>query len=133
MYQKEFSTTAKLASFVISSIIFSSLLVGLGGIIYLYTLSNSKEYSSEKSQFGELFEGLRPAKMAHLFHVLFLVRRVLSATWIVFTEKMLIEIRVAVFVMIQVLQLIYLAVVRPFESLKDNIIEIVNDFVYCII
>jgi succinate dehydrogenase hydrophobic anchor subunit len=132
IYTTDFSSSAKTSSFLTSVIIFVCLWSGFGFISYIWTVSTKRNFDKETSKFGELFEGLKSKKYPHFFQVVFLSRRILSATWIVLSIGLVVEARVVVYILIQILSFSYLLIIRPFEDRQDNIIEAVNDSIYLI-
>lgn len=92
-----------------------------------------EKFDKEKSRFGELYEGIKDSKLARTFQFIFILRRVLSATWIILSQGVIVDVRVGLFTLIQVLSLAYICITRPFERLQDNCIEIINDFIYFLV
>jgi hypothetical protein len=62
-----------------------------------------------------------------------MLRRALWVVIIVFFKKLEDELKLNIFLGIQWIMLSYLMIFRPFESVKENLIEIINDTVFLIL
>mmetsp|Transcript_39 Transcript_39/g.36 ORF Transcript_39/g.36 Transcript_39/m.36 type:complete len:187 (-) Transcript_39:86-646(-) len=64
---------------------------------------------------------------------MFLARRMLSATWIILATGLVIEAKIAIYIVIQTCSFVYIVTVRPLESNKENLIEAIHDSIYILI
>lgn len=81
----------------------------------------------------EIFDGLKPKHLAKLYHFAFTLRRLIIVAIVIFMEHILTSVRLFTFIMFQFCAFLYVIYVRPFDNIKDNLIEIVNDSVYVIL
>jgi cobalamin biosynthesis protein CobD/CbiB len=61
---------------------------------------------------------------------MFILRRLLSVGCIILLSALPLMAKVPIYCLIQLVFLVYTIKVRPFEDIKDNIIEILNDSGY---
>lgn len=80
----------------------------------------------------ELYTGYKQTKWAQSFALIFIIRRVLFAIFIAFfnDRTFAVETIMATIAGIQALYFVILVTVRPYETLKDNILEVVNEFIF---
>ena len=80
-----------------------------------------------ESYFKELFSGLKDNKVAKLYFSGFILRRLFSVAIVVMTQPLPLMVRISLFASVQVMVTSFTLIVRPFESVKDNMIEAIND------
>jgi hypothetical protein len=79
------------------------------------------------SYFKEFFSGLKPTRAARLYFSTFILRRFFSVFIIVPGELMPLFARVVLFAGVHAGVFTFTVAVRPFQGMKDNIIETIND------
>ena len=121
-----------LTSYIISclSLPFICLVVSLIPIHYLKFRKNSIEGSK---YFEELYEGTKSNSTSRLYIFIFIVRRAITALSLVMFRALNVWIRCISFTSIQLASAIFTIIVKPFDSAKDNIIEILNEAIFLIL
>ena len=107
---------------------FVILMIWVPVFVYYYFKKN-KEAVTE-SYYSEFYEGTKEKKSARLFIVVFFIRRFSTVMILVCLRSIHTIPRWLLFVFIQVINLVYVMKVKPFESNKDNIIEIMNENIF---
>ena len=79
----------------------------------------------ETRYFDEIYDGFKDSKASKLYTSIFIIRRFMMASIIVFLRNANIWARCWIFMLVQASYLTYAIIVRPFEETKDNIIEII--------
>ena len=100
-------------------------MISLPIFIYVYYLY--KEGKVGDSVFKEFYDGTKERKLAKLFIIAFFIRRFITVAVLVCLRSISAIPRCGVFSAFQVINLIYLVKLKPFEIPKDNIIEILNE------
>jgi hypothetical protein len=72
-----------------------------------------------------LYEGLKGDSWSKLYSSFFLVRRLTLAVFLVFVRDS--SAQISIFIILQFSALLYLCIIRPFDSLQDNIINLLNE------
>ena len=114
-------------SSIVLLLIFISFLV-LFFVIWIK--SWSELYDTKTSYFREFFSGLKQTKTSRIYFSTFLLRRVFWIMTAVALNKTSIYLQTGLFAATNILCLTFTVFVRPFESIKDNIIETINDFAF---
>ena len=83
--------------------------------------------------FAEIYDGIKDNTASKLFFFIFILRRFLMVAVIVFMRNANIWARCICFTLIQITVLFYTIIVRPFEKIKDNMIELVNEITFAIL
>ena len=86
----------------------------------------------ETKYLAEIYDGLKDTNLSKLYMFIFLLKRFLMACVIVFLRDANIWLRCVLFAIIQLLVLLYIIIVRPFEDKKNNLIESINE-ITCLI
>ena len=81
----------------------------------------------------EVYDELKDTAWSKLYIFIFILRRFLMASVIVFMRDANVWIRCIFYTLIQIAALVYTFFVRPFEETKDNLIEIINDITYAVL
>ena len=105
------------------------LLVSIGLLILMlveWLRSKNTHTFKKQTYFNEVFTGTKQTWWARSYSLLNYLRKALLVIWVVFinTSK---GINIVFFVSVQIVYLISLIVLRPMETVKDNIIEILNE------
>lgn len=77
-------------------------------------------------KFQALYEGIKQGVYAQMYSSFFLTRRLVMAVALVFIKHTIAQLTVVI--VIQVSALVYLAIVRPFESVQDNLVNLIDEF-----
>lgn len=96
-------------------------------IICLKKLEQSPEL--QKSYFAELVKGIKMNKFSKLYFWVFMSRRLLGVVVVVLWQSLPILVKVSLFLSIQV-STFWFIIVRPFQSIKDNLLEFLNELTY---
>ena len=132
VYHFEFSETAKIIS-LITSVITQIILLGLFSLMLIMSFSTYSKNDTDHNLLGELFSGIKMEKMfKNNSPVSFLRRAAFVAiliTLISFSEKMI----VIVLSVFQLVYAIYSVFIRPYEELKWNLINILNEIYFLIL
>jgi len=95
--------------------------------VFVYFYYQKKKGKVEGSLFDEFYGGTKDKKIAKLFIVMFFIRRFTTVAVLVCLRSIPSIPRCAVFCILQITNLVFLVKIKPFESNKDNIIEILNE------
>ncbi|CAI2363161.1 unnamed protein product [Moneuplotes crassus] len=79
----------------------------------------------------EYFSGIKPTKYSKLYSSLFMLVRLLMTSLLIFCQASRPYERAIFFYLINIAYCIYLIIIRPFENQQDNIIEIINQTLFC--
>ena len=114
-------------SYTISAVFFVTFVLFVL-LIFLHVKFSNKP--SESKYFKELYNDFKPSTWAQLFYACFLIRRTLITIAIVMINWVPSGVKLTFYTIIQVGYVIYFIKVRPFDSWSDNLIELINDFIY---
>ena len=87
----------------------------------------------ESKYLSELYEGTKNKPLSKLYTFIFIIRRFITALVLVSMRDLNIWIRCIFFSIVQFFALVYAILIRPFDSTKDNIIEILNESIFSIL
>jgi hypothetical protein len=107
--------------------VFAFVVVFTIGFFVLWNYVGILQTDVGDSYFKEFFSGLKPTRAAQLYFSTFILRRFLSVFIIVPGELMSLFARVVLFAGIHAGVFVFTIAVRPFQRVKDNIIEAIND------
>ncbi|CAI2381600.1 unnamed protein product [Moneuplotes crassus] len=79
----------------------------------------------------EYFNGIKPKKYSKLYSSMFMLMRLLLTSCIIFGQPARTFDKATFFYLLNILYCIYLIIIRPFENLQDNIIEVTNQTLFC--
>jgi hypothetical protein len=125
------TSVEQIISFCISCILIIFLISFIVFSLFYSITSLSPDFSEDKSFFAETVTGTKNTKFGRIFIGMFLVRRVSSVSWVIFTQALSKYVRVIGFGCIQALFFGY-SVSCPLERKKESFIEIINDLAYLI-
>lgn len=80
----------------------------------------------DKSKFAEFFAGLKETRTARVNSLLFLAMRTLIPILLISLSFLDVQVKVCIFSFLQLCCTIYHLWVRPYDEMKDNICEGVN-------
>ena len=102
--------------------------------IYL-ALSLSPNEESKHSKFEEFFSGIKERRSSRLYIIVLLFRRIIFVSVLICLISMTtIQIVIASLSIVQLVYVSYLIILRPYDSVKTNLIDIINElfFTWCI-
>ena len=127
IYERNTDDSYRLISFVFS-ILMVLIFVLMFGLIQYLTFSSYSLNENDHNKLEEFFRGLQFDRKHKFYITALLLRRlifiVLLITWVSISSRVL----VAILSLIQLGYVIYLSYIRPYKDLKENIIEILNEF-----
>ena len=98
--------------------------------IFWLSLSSYKVLKDNHNKIGEIFRGIKMQKMSKLYVTILLIRRVIFIAFLITLVFLQPWIVISILSLLQLWYLILLIAVRPFESKKNNIIEISNEIFF---
>ena len=101
-------------------------------LVSLFFYSVMKKAADRSMLVNELFEGFKNGVAWQLYYTIFLLRRLLIGTIMIIWRESNIYIKLGVFGTVQFTSFLYLVILRPFEGVQDNILDVCNDFIYII-
>ena len=117
-------------SFAVAILLF---LVTLSIIYFIHWIIYGREESMEDSVFEDFYRGIKPFMFSRSFNLQFILRRILFAWLFTFLYSQSMTIKFSVLIGIQGIYVIGLIIVRPFDVIKDNVLEIFNEVGYFIL
>ncbi|CAI2381144.1 unnamed protein product [Moneuplotes crassus] len=131
LYNLNLSTTVTKISFGLCAIfcICTSILFFLS--FYMYYKSFPQVNSKKYWPCVEYFNGIKPTKFSKLYSSLFMLVRLSLISLLIFGQSIGSHDKATYFYLVNIAYGAYLILVRPFENLQDNIIEIINQIIFC--
>ena len=120
-------------SLVISFISLIALIVMIIIVIFFVFIQNkdSEEESPDKrSKFAHLFNGVSPNIKSRLYIAILQIRRAVFVTLLITIGPISSVLIISILVGLQIIYLLFLILIRPFELVKCNIIEIMNEMYF---
>ena len=115
----------------IISLVFAILTICacFGMIVWVFVLSlSSYEVSKEThSNLEEIYNGVDTKKKSKLYVSILLIRRAVFIALLITLASIQSWLMISILSVIQFWYLTYIVLIRPFESKKDNMIEIINE------
>ena len=130
IYNWDFGSIDKVISYFISAVVILLLLSFLGFAISLSKKAAAKDFDPKESYFSEVTTGTKNGLFSRLIVFFHLWRLLCSVSWIIFSNYFSIFIRIFIYCLIQIIFSLIKTLIRPYEETKDNIIEIMNDWLY---
>ena len=81
----------------------------------------------------EFFSGIKDEKYSRLYPTLMLIRRLIFIVWLILGKSLSSIILICPMIVVQVAYLVNLVFIKPYKLVKDNIIEITNEWFYCLL
>ena len=98
------------------------------GITFYLGSSSYSLFQSEHNKLGEFFVGVKGEKKFKLYVWVLIMRRTIMVFFLIIFMSISSRLLIGILVCILLLQLIYVSILRPFKEVKDNIVEIINEF-----
>jgi hypothetical protein len=95
-----------------------------------WKLYKDQKSDLEKSYFREYFNGIRDNWKARAYTTWFLIKRTVFWVVIIALNEIYQIIRISIFWVVQCASLCFIIIFRPFKSVKDNLIETINEVIY---
>ena len=133
IYSFRSATNADIVSLAIAFMVFVLWIIFAKAVLAL-TIKEAKGVNDakntqddKKSIFCELFDGTKDTKYSKYYSFMFIIRKALIIIFMAFLTDLNIIIKVAFFVLVQLLYFLYIVSVRPLEKMKDNLIGVMNE------
>lgn len=81
----------------------------------------------------EIYKDMKNTHMCKLYHLVFTVRRIVIVVLVITLKDIETSYRLTTFTMFQLFAFGYCVLFKPFEGVKDNFIEIINDVTYFVL
>ena len=95
--------------------------------VSLLSLSSYEVLKDTHSYLGEIYNGVKTKKKNKLYVSILLIRRALFIALLFTLASIQSWLMISILSVIQFWYLTYIIIIRPFESKKDNMIEIINE------
>ena len=117
------------------SFAFCLLFLCLGFIFFVSLLAYSSYEISEKehNKFGEIFSGITMQKRNKFYVSVLLIRRLTFVILLITVVSIQSWVLVCILSLLQLWYMIYIMIIRPFESRKNNFNEILNEVYFFIL
>lgn len=108
-------------------------LVIISLVFFFHWIIYGREESMDDSIFVDLYRGTRQTMMGRSFNLQFIFRRILLAWIFTFLYSQSMTVKFSILIGIQWLYTAVLIIIRPFNWVKDNLLEIFNEVGYLIL
>ena len=132
IYQIKTSNPFQIASYIFSILMIALYLMIITSTVYL-ALSSYKLEKEKHNYLGELFTDLKNSKKSKLYVAILLLRRLAYVTLLITLVSTPSRVLVSIITFIQILYAVYIVYWRPYEEVKINIIEIVNEAYFSVL
>ena len=102
-------------------------------LIPIHYFKYKKQGTIKTRYLSEVYDGFKDNNASKLFVFIFILKRFLMASIVVFMRNANVWARIILFTFIQITVLFYTIIVRPYETIKDNLIEIINAVTFTIL
>lgn len=107
-------------------------MVGFVGLA-IVSISNPPKNDKDGINFtGEFYSGTKDTKIAKLNMLIFIVLRITSVIFVISFTDTISELKVGIFTSLHFGYLVYFISVKPFEEVRDNVIEIFLQTIFVI-
>ena len=122
----------KIISFSIS---IALVVLWVGFLLFSFIVSRkiNQIHHEEREMLGEFFIGLKRTKAARLYTVFLLLRRLAFVSLLITLASVYSFYTMLALIIIQLCYFVFLVIVRPFDEIKNNIIEIMNELYFGIL
>jgi len=94
--------------------------------VYQYYLLNYKNKKDNEWMCKEFFSGIKKSKIGSLNSIMFMLIRFLSVMLVIAMEDTNYYLKLSLFTFFQILFALFLCITRPYEVVKDSIIESIH-------
>ena len=126
------SDSKKTVSFVFSICLLCFCLWLILFISWL-SLSSYEVLKNSHNKFGEIFHGVKMQRKNKFYVPVLFIRRAIFVILLMTLTSIQSWILISILSFIQLWYLVFIIILRPFEYIKDNIIEISNEIFFCIL
>ena len=117
----------RLVSLIIAWFLLSVWLKFLIIVIIKTRSSMKQETQLFKATFSELFEGMKDNKLSKLFTAVQMIRRISAVAFLMSLSQLYIYVKISIFLMLNIINLLYVVFTRPMKIVKENFITILNE------
>lgn len=97
----------------------------------LYFAIHYTYYSDNPAKrWEEFYAGLKPNKICKGYELISLVRRFILIFALIFLKSFSPPVVIAIMCITQIFYCGFLTYLRPFEAVQDNVVEVLNEFIY---
>jgi cysteine-rich repeat protein len=89
--------------------------------------------SNARSIFNEYFSGLKKKRFASFYNLLLILRRLVLISWLIWCKLLPLMVFIPVAWVYQLLHLVVVVVLRPFDHPKENFVEIINELIFTVL
>ena len=129
IYQHETVTLLRIVSFIYAILMLLLFVITLFSIVYL-SFSSYRLKEKEHNKLGELFRGLKNTKKSKSYVSFLLLRRLLYVLLLITLVSIASRPLIGIISFFQILYLWLIIFLRPYEEIKWNIIEIMNEIYF---
>ena len=134
MYHFNISGAKRIISLVISFIFlvaWIAMIIIVIFFVFIQNKDNEEESQDKRSKFAHLFNGVSPNNIkSRLYIAILQIRRAVFVTLLITIGPISSTLTISILVGFQAIYLLILILIRPFELVKCNIIEIVNEMYF---
>lgn len=127
------SSGTQITSLILAIIILMFLVACIAASLRLLLLISLETKPPKFFEFTELFNGLKLSRTPRIYAVVFFVRRLILVSLLIFASSLETVPKITIMVLLQMIYLGFIGVLRPFEFLKNNIIDIVNEVFFMVL
>ena len=98
--------------------------------VFIQNKNSEEESPDKRSKFADLFIGVSPNIKSRLYIAILQIRRAVFVTLLITIGPISSVLIISILVGLQAIYLLILILIRPFELVKCNIIEIVNEMYF---
>ena len=114
---------------IASAFIFLILCILLIGVVAYLSLSSYEKFENEHNKIGEFFQGVKNGKFK-IYSLTLLIRRFAFVTFLIIFSSKSSTYTLGSLWGLQVIYLVFLIILRPFEETKCNLIDILNEIYF---
>ena len=124
--------TKKITSLIFAIIVLCFCIVLIVFVFWL-ALSSYEVSKDNHNKIGEIFRGIKMQKISKFYVAILLIRRIIFIALLITLVFLQPWIVISILSLLQLWYLILLIIVRPFESKKNNIIELCNEIYFILL
>ena len=99
-------------------------------LVFIQNKDSEEESPGKRNKFAHLFNGISPNKKSRLYIAILQIRRAVFVTLLITVGPVSSTLIISILVGLQTIYILILIIIRPFELVKCNIIEIVNEMYF---
>lgn len=120
-------------SYSLASVTFIILVGFMCLALHQFRYYTSHYNPNKHTYWDEFFIGVKNQKYARAYYALFLTRKLVYVSWLMFFDFIPVWITVIVFAVMQICYFLLIALLRPFENGQDNFIEVINELYFAVL